>query len=55
MDKPKNETVPKSERVSIATSDSPTTIDGRTVGNIILKNFFLFHKSKYHYISKFEM
>ena len=42
VDKPKKETEPKSESVSIATKESPATIAGLADGKIILKNdFFL--------------
>ena len=34
----KNETVPKSDSVSIATKDKPTTIAGLAEGRIIFKN-----------------
>ena len=37
----KNETVPKSDNVSIATKDNPTTIAGLADGRIILKKVFL--------------
>ena len=37
----KKETVPKSDNVSIATKDNPTTIAGLAEGIIILKNVFL--------------
>ena len=40
VDKPKNETDPKSERVSIATKESPATIAGLAEGKMILKNDF---------------
>ena len=36
----KKETVPKSDNVSIATKDSPTTIAGLAEGRIIFKNVF---------------
>ena len=38
---PKNETVPKSDRVSIATRLSPIKMAGLAVGIIILKNLVL--------------
>ena len=34
----KKETVPKSDKVSIATNDKPTTIAGLAEGRIIFKN-----------------
>ena len=37
----KNETVPKSDNVSIATKDNPTTIAGLADGRIIFKKVFL--------------
>ena len=37
----KKETVPKSDSVSIATKDNPTTIAGLAEGRIILKKVFL--------------
>ncbi len=37
----KKETVPKSESVSIATNESPTTIAGLAEGRIIFKKVFL--------------
>ena len=36
----KKETVPKSDNVSIATSDKPTTIAGLAEGRIIFKKIF---------------
>ena len=36
----KNETVPKSDKVSIATNESPTTIAGLAEGRIIFKKVF---------------
>ena len=36
----KKETVPKSDKVSIATNDNPTTIAGLAEGRIILKRVF---------------
>ena len=41
VDMLKKETVPKSDSVSIATKDNPTTIAGIAEGRIILKNVFL--------------
>ena len=47
----KKETVPKSDNVSIATKDSPTTIAGRAEGRIIFKNVkYSFLNYIYHQI-----
>ena len=43
----KKETVPKSDSVSIATRDSPTTIAGLAEGRIIFKNVFLGDNPKF--------
>ena len=44
---PKNETEPKSESVSIATSARPATMAGLAEGKIILKNDFCFVKPRF--------
>ena len=41
MDTPKNETEPKSDKVSIATKERPATIAGLAEGKIILKKIFV--------------
>ena len=43
----KKETVPKSERVSIATKESPTTIAGLAEGSIIFKKVFFEDRPKF--------
>ena len=43
----KKSTVPKSDKVSIATRDNPTTIAGLADGNIILKKFSFVDKPKF--------
>ena len=43
----KKSTVPKSDKVSIATSDNPTTIAGRAEGKIILKKLSYDDKPKF--------
>ena len=43
----KNDTVPKSDNVSIATKERPATIAGLAEGKIILKNDFLFENPKF--------
>ena len=44
---PKKETEPKSESVSMATSESPTTIAGLADGKIILKKLSYDDKPKF--------
>ena len=43
----KKETVPKSDKHSIATNDKPATIAGLAEGNIILKKLSLADKPKF--------
>ena len=43
---PKNETDPKSDKVSIATNDKPATIAGLADGRIILKKDFFLEKPR---------
>ena len=47
VDIPKKETAPKSERVSIATRESPATIAGLADGKIILKKDFCLEKPRF--------
>ena len=47
VDTLKNETVPKSDKHSIATKDSPATIAGLAEGRIILKKLSLADKPKF--------
>ena len=47
VDIPKNETDPKSDSVSIATSDNPATIAGLAEGKIILKKDFCLLKPRF--------
>ena len=44
---PKKDTDPKSDRVSMATSESPATIAGLAEGRIILKKDFFFEKPRF--------
>jgi hypothetical protein len=44
---PKNDTEPKSDKVSIATSERPATIAGLAEGRIIFMNDFFFEKPKF--------
>ena len=44
---PKKDTEPKSDNVSIATSESPATIAGLAEGSIILKKDFFFEKPRF--------
>ena len=43
----KKETVPKSDKVSIATKDRPTTMAGLAEGNIILRKVSFSDKPKF--------
>ena len=47
VDKPKNQTDPKSERVSIANKDNPATIAGLADGKIITKKDFFLEKPRF--------
>ena len=47
MDIPKNDTDPKSDKVSIATRDRPATIAGLAEGKIILKKDFFLLKPRF--------
>ena len=44
---PKKDTDPKSDKVSIATSESPATMAGLAEGSIILKKDFFFEKPSF--------